>query len=47
MFWAAPSSIIADVRSAIVLTNGQAGLSNSIGFFPTTRPAGLTSREAI
>ena len=39
MFWAAPSPVIADVRSAIALTNGQAGL-RFYGFFPTTRPAG-------
>jgi hypothetical protein len=40
MFWAAPSPVIADVRSAIALTNGQAGDSLTDGFFPTTRPAG-------
>ena len=31
----------------IILTNGQAGLQPTSDFFPTTRPAGLTSQEGI
>jgi len=38
MFWAAPSPVMVDVRSVIALNHGQAGVSDSIGTFPTVFP---------